>query len=173
MLHRKGLRVSDAPQGKQRATYFLQLPYRLAIPFMLISGFLHWIVSQSFFLVSVQTYSYDTDEPEGWKLQLDHPATRVSIGYSLFPMVVGVVFGGVLLVAIITAGFVRFKTGMPVVGSCSAAISAACQPIDEDDGDTAVAAVQWGEMGRSRNGIRHCGFSREEVREPLVGEWYR
>ncbi|EAT83304.2 hypothetical protein SNOG_09112 [Parastagonospora nodorum SN15] len=51
MLHRKGLRVSDAPQGKQRSTYFLQLPYRLAIPFMFVSGFLHWIVSQSFFLL--------------------------------------------------------------------------------------------------------------------------
>ncbi|KAH4938710.1 hypothetical protein HBI79_057550 [Parastagonospora nodorum] len=173
MLHRKGLRVSDAPQGKQRSTYFLQLPYRLAIPFMFVSGFLHWIVSQSFFLVSVQTYSYDADDPVGWKLQLDHPATRVSIGYSLFPMVVGVVFGGVLLVAIIAAGCARFKTGMPVVGSCSAAISAACQPLGEDDGDAAVAAIQWGEMGRCRNGIRHCGFSREEVREPLIGEWYR
>ena len=63
MLHRKGLRVSDAPQGKQRATYFPQLPYTLAIPFMLISGFLHWIVSQSFFLLSVQTCSYKTYEP--------------------------------------------------------------------------------------------------------------
>ncbi|KAF2028392.1 hypothetical protein EK21DRAFT_27986, partial [Setomelanomma holmii] len=50
-LHRKGLRISGVPQGAQRSTYFLQLPYRIGLPFMAISAFLHWLVSQSFFLV--------------------------------------------------------------------------------------------------------------------------
>jgi hypothetical protein len=170
-LHQKGLRVSGAPQGKQRSTYFLQLPYRLAIPFMIVSALLHWLVSQSLFLVSVQSYSYTTDQ--GWTLQLNHPSTRVSIGYSLLPMVTGVATGSFLLVSVIVAGCMRFRTGMPVVGCCSAAMSAACQPLEEDDGEAAIAAVQWGAMGRLNCGWKHCGFQRGEVLQPHVGGMYR
>lgn len=170
-LHRKGLRVSGVPRGKQRSTYFLQLPYRLAIPFMMISGFLHWLVSQSFFLVSVQSYSYNPTK--GWTLQLNNPATRVSIGFSLLPMLTGVTTGSLLLIGIISAGLVPFKTAMPVVGSCSAAITAACQPLDDDDGEAATAAVQWGFMGRFKNGMKHCGFSGQEVAQPSIGKLYR
>lgn len=169
---RKGLRVSTVPQGKQRSTYFLQLPYRIAVPFMLISGFLHWLVSQSFFLVSVQLYSYDT-ATETWMMRPDDPASRVSIGYSLLPMIVGVVTGGSLLVGILAAGCTRFKTVMPVVSNCSVAISAACQPLEEDDSEAATSQVQWGVMGRLPRSFLHCGFSRRLVRQPMKGERYR
>lgn len=169
---RKGLRVSTPPQGKQRSTYFLQLPYRIAVPFMFISGFLHWLVSQSFFLVSVQLYSFNT-ETQRWQMRPDDPASRVSIGYSLMPMIVGVVTGGSLLLGILAAGCTRFKTVMPVVSSCSAAISAACQPLGEDDSEASNSQVQWGVMGHFSRGILHCGFSKRHVREPVKGERYR
>jgi hypothetical protein len=169
--HRKGLRVTSVQQGHQRSTYFLQLPYKIAIPFMIISGFLHWLVSQSFFLVSVQQYSYD--KVEGWKAEPDTEASRVSIGYSLLPMVVGVVTGGCLLFGILAVGFTRFKTVMPVVSSCSAAISSACQPLGEDDSEAAISKVQWGVMGRLSSGFQHCGFARTPVRQPVPGEGYR
>ncbi|KAF2175728.1 hypothetical protein K469DRAFT_743214 [Zopfia rhizophila CBS 207.26] len=55
---RKGLRVSRAPSGEQRSTYFLQLPYRFALPLMVLSGVLHWLVSQSIFLVSIDLYDF-------------------------------------------------------------------------------------------------------------------
>ncbi|KAF2823774.1 hypothetical protein CC86DRAFT_327712 [Ophiobolus disseminans] len=168
---RKGLRVSSVPCGEQRSTYFLQLPYRIAVPFMIISGFLHWIISQSFFLVSVQLYAHSA--AEGWKERLDNPATRVSIGYSLLPMVVGVVVGGCLLVGILAVGFTRFETAMPVVSSCSAAISAACQPLEEDDSEAATSAVQWGVVGYFPKGLEHCGFARGAVQQPVVGRRYR
>ena len=169
--HRKGLRVSSVPQGKQRSTYFLQLPYRIAVPFTIISGFLHWIISQSFFLVSAQLHSYST--AEGWRPQLNNGATRVAIGYSLLPMVVGVITGGCLLLGILAVGFTRFQTAMPVVSSCSAAISAACQPVEEDDSEAATSAVQWGVMGRFKTGFEHCGFSRGDVHQPKIGRRYR
>ncbi|KAF3033635.1 hypothetical protein E8E12_004407 [Didymella heteroderae] len=47
---RKGLRVTR-PFAEQRSTYFLQLPYRWAVPLIVTSGILHWLLSQSFFLV--------------------------------------------------------------------------------------------------------------------------
>lgn len=47
---RKGLRVTS-PKGDQRSTYFLQLPFRYAIPLVAISGLMHWLLSQSIFLV--------------------------------------------------------------------------------------------------------------------------
>jgi hypothetical protein len=164
-LQRKGLRVSGVPQGKQRLTYFLQLPYRIAVPFTVLSAVLHWLVSQSFFLISVQLYGYTTD---GWRPIYNNMVTRVFLGYSLQPMVVAF-----LLFAILGAGCMPFKTAMSVVGNCSAAISAACQPLEEDDGEAAVSAVQWGVIGRSKSGIEHCGFSRHVVAEPIVGQRYR
>ncbi|KIK55865.1 hypothetical protein GYMLUDRAFT_133530, partial [Collybiopsis luxurians FD-317 M1] len=47
---RKPLRVSN-PCGEQRSTYFLQIPYRYALPLMAYSTVLHWLISQSIFLV--------------------------------------------------------------------------------------------------------------------------
>jgi hypothetical protein len=169
-LQRKGLRVSGVPQGKQRSTYFLQLPYRIALPFTMVSAFLHWLVSQSFFLVSVQLYGRTA---AGWMPIRNNSATRVSLAYSLQPMVVALATGGALLVAILAAGCVPFKTAMPVVGNCSAAIAAACQPLEEDDAEAETSAVQWGVMGTFKNGNEHCGFSRGEVHEPVVGTRYR
>lgn len=170
-LHRKGLRVSSGPQGEQRSKYFLSLPYRIALPFMGISALLHWLVSQSFFLVSVQAYRFDA--VKGWIPAMDNAATRVSVGYSPLPMVVGVAVGGFLLVAIIVVGFTPFQTAMPVVSSCSAAMSAACQPVHEDDGDAATSAVQWGVMGQFSSGLEHVGFSGRTVHAPIVGRMYR
>ena len=52
---RKGLRVS-APDGHQRSTYYLQLPYRYAGTLIVLSALLHWLVSQSLFLVRITEY---------------------------------------------------------------------------------------------------------------------
>lgn len=52
---RRHLRVTS-PQGNQRSTYRLQLPYRYSMPFLVLSGILHWLTSQSLFLARVTTY---------------------------------------------------------------------------------------------------------------------
>ena len=56
VLERKTLRVSN-PKGAQRSTYFLQLPYKMGVPLIVVSGLLHWLVSQSIFLVVVARMS--------------------------------------------------------------------------------------------------------------------
>jgi len=47
---RRGLRVAW-PRGQQRATSFLSLPYTYAVPIMAASTMLHWLISESLFLV--------------------------------------------------------------------------------------------------------------------------
>ncbi|KAJ4347307.1 uncharacterized protein N0V89_011247 [Didymosphaeria variabile] len=169
-LQHKGLRVSVAPEGAQRSTYFLQLPYRIAVPFSMLSAFLHWLVSQSFFMVSVQLYGYD--ETQGWMFMPDNPGTRVSVGYSLLPLLVLLSTGAVLLTAISVRGLMLLKSTTPIVGSCSAAIAAACQPLFGDDGEAATEKVKWGVMGR-RQKFRHCGVSRRPVGLLVPGTEYR
>jgi hypothetical protein len=43
------LRVTR-PQGQQRSSYRLQLPYRYSVPLIIISIVLHWLVSNAFYV---------------------------------------------------------------------------------------------------------------------------
>lgn len=63
-LKRKTLRVSS-PQGEQRSTYFLSLPWRYGLPLSAASVLLHWTLSQSMFLTALATY-----KPEGFNNEL-------------------------------------------------------------------------------------------------------
>jgi hypothetical protein len=51
---RKGLRLFSQPQRNQRSTYVLSIPYRVALPLMLMAGMVHWPASQSIFLTVVE-----------------------------------------------------------------------------------------------------------------------
>lgn len=48
----KALRLSD-PRGRQRHTFFLSLPYRYAIPLLVLSGVMQWLASRSLFFAEV------------------------------------------------------------------------------------------------------------------------
>ncbi|CAN9150424.1 unnamed protein product [Alternaria alternata] len=61
---RKGLRVHTHPRGAQRATYFLQLPWRYSAPMILAGALLHWLASQSIFVVSVEWWANVTIDIE-------------------------------------------------------------------------------------------------------------
>lgn len=45
----RALRVTR-PQGQQRSTYRLQLPYRYSVPLIVVSIFLHWLVSNALYV---------------------------------------------------------------------------------------------------------------------------
>lgn len=55
--NRKGLRVSVSPSFSQHSDHFLSLPYRYAIPLMVVSALLHWLISHSLFIVGIDAYS--------------------------------------------------------------------------------------------------------------------
>ncbi|KAF2832511.1 hypothetical protein CC86DRAFT_366289 [Ophiobolus disseminans] len=174
---RKGLRLSRRPAGAQRTDYFLQLPYRFGVPLMLLSGTLHWLVSQSIFLVAIDFY----DElgklgSRGYLGYISALETNYkTCGYSPIAMISVVILGVFMVVAIVAFGYVPYKGGTTLAGNCSMAISAAChldKSVDTDGATAAVSELQWGVIGVSENGVGHCAFSTREVGLPVKGEVY-
>jgi len=183
---RKGLRVSHGPRGDQRATYFLQLPYRIAVPLMVLSGLLHWLCSQSIFLVSVEIddseiFAGSLSVP-GFDDEFDEPLDMAFCGYSPAAILAVVLLGVAMVVGLVVVSRRRFRSGMPVAGSCSAAISAMCHaPYDETGEAAATLPVKWGVTGTGVAGatamfegpaVQHCSFSSRDVDDPQPGMQY-
>ncbi|KAF2399477.1 hypothetical protein EJ06DRAFT_538344 [Trichodelitschia bisporula] len=166
-LGRKGLRVSAGPEGHQRSTYFLQLPYRFGLPLMAASGILHWLISQSLFLVSIEYWR----SGDGG-LITDRKLSLITCGYSPVAMLATLIVSIFIAAAIIVLGRRRLASGMPVAGSCSAAIAAACQPEPEGQGDAVWSKIRWGALP-SEGSVGHCTFSENEVEVPRDGELYQ
>lgn len=162
---RKTLRVSN-PKGVQRSTYFLQLPYRYAGPLMTFSGVLHWLVSQSIFLANVSTYREDGSL---------HVANAISTcGYSPMAMMFVLIVGTLLVIFVVVLGFQQMKPGIPLAGSCSAAISAACHQPPDDDGASDMP-VMWGALPKEAmkpGQIGHVCFTSQAVDRLTTGELY-
>ena len=99
-------------------------------------------------------------------------------GYSNIAIIFVISLGLCLVVCPLLLGFRRLDGIAPNVGSCSAAISAACHP-PEADVDAASRSVQWGAVcGEKRTdmygdeGVGHCAFSSHEVTIPVRGKEY-
>ena len=62
---------------------------------------------------------------------------------------------------------------MPVAGSCSVAIAAACHR-PKDDVDAAYLPVGWGEVNKEdpEDEVYHCCFTSTEVRDLVPGRMY-
>ncbi|KAF6802962.1 hypothetical protein CSOJ01_11236 [Colletotrichum sojae] len=171
----KGLRVSSTPRGAQRETYFLQLPYRYSLPLAAFSGGLHWLISQSIFLVNIEVWEpsrEDIMKMVATSEDTPYEANLTTCGWS--PM--GIVF--VIAAVVAMVGFLLFSGarrlrfgGIPVAGSCSAAISAACHP-GTDEKDAWEKALRWGVVAVPAVEPRHCSFSSEPVEVPVKGQLY-
>jgi hypothetical protein len=161
----KTLRTSD-PVGSQRSTYFLQLPFRFAIPLIVVSTLLHWLISQSIFTAVITIY----DELGNLKEKF----AVTTCGFSPFAMILVIVAGFLLLLAVGGLGSMKLDPGMRVVGSCSAAISAACHvqtKSEKERWDLVQGPMVWGDIGALGNSddfgfadaeqddVRHCTFA--------------
>ncbi|BCR98373.1 uncharacterized protein AKAW2_40056A [Aspergillus luchuensis] len=132
---RKPLRVSW-PQGSQRSSYYLSLPYRYSIPLMVASMLLHWLVSGSLYYVQINYI-----DPLGKDLVSDQ---LITCGYGPIAIVFALILGGVMTCTVVGLGMRRFASQMPIAGSCSAAISAACHPTEGEE--HALKPIMWGEI---------------------------
>lgn len=163
-LERKPLRVSD-PRGRQRSSYFLQLPYRYAIPLVAMSGILHWGVSQSFFLARINLMDNFTE-----------PEILSTCGYSPPAIIFTLIMTCLLLLGGVALAYKKIDSDMPIASSCSAAIAAACQTssLDDCDNDPSMT-LQWGPVsseGQGADDVGHCCFTAGQVSAPVEGRLY-
>lgn len=163
---RKTLRVSNA-KAEQRSTYFLQLPYRIALPLMLLSGLLHWLLSQSIFLAVVVNY-----DAIG---HLVSPVAIASCGFSPLAMIFTASVAMAILLGTLAVGWCRKfpSSGIPLAGSCSLAISAACHR-PAWDSEASLRAIMWGAVcdGDGEDGPTHCCFTSSDVSQVQNGKMY-
>ena len=169
-LERKPLRVTS-PRGQQCSTYYQQLPYRYAVPLLVISGLLHWLVSQSIFLAAVDVYDH---------YNVLQPTESISTcGYSCISIIFVLIVGSLVPIGVFVPSLHKHKEFMPPAGSCSAAIAAACHP-PKYEKNASTLPIKWGDVGGriydyasgEKGVIRHCSFSSGEVGPPVEGELY-
>ncbi|PUU76456.1 hypothetical protein B9Z19DRAFT_990512 [Tuber borchii] len=164
--HHRTLRVTS-PRPGQRSTYWLQIPYTYAIPLMTLSGLIHWLASQSMFLARVEMSDpFGRPRPAG--------ASITSVGYSCIAIIFVLTLGILALLVVVGMGYKQFAAETATVGSCSAAISAACHALEAESEGIIGKKVRWGDVEIVPNlGVRHLTFSSEEgVKKPVFGEVY-
>lgn len=171
---KKPLRVSQ-PEGMQRSSYILSLPLTYSVPLMVAMMILHWLVSQSVFLV--QTLGFDTSPDPARVFTFD----RTAVGYSLLGMVLAVAFGGIMIVVLLVNSAVRHYSGVPPnfvrAGMSSALIRAFCQrPQDDPEASyfpVRMGVIDNGERWKSHSGPPVLAFSTyTDMRTPVSGEKY-
>lgn len=131
---------------------------------MISSSTLHWLLSQTFFLVRADFY-----DSQG----RFEPGNSISAcGFSITSLYVLVAAIIVLLAVVAYMGCRYMQTRAPLVASCSLAISAACHP-PVDEKDTHLAKVKWGAVKQATEGsLGHCSLAAGKVSEPEVGKTY-
>ncbi|KAF2193112.1 hypothetical protein K469DRAFT_715150 [Zopfia rhizophila CBS 207.26] len=157
-IRRKALRISGVPIGSQKSSRMLSLPGRYAVCLIMFSAVVHWLLSQSLFLVWVDGVNV--------RGEIDERDAIVRLGYSSLGILIVVIL---LTVALAVAlGFGRWgklEGGIPCGGSNSVIISAACHLPPGQNG-AEFGTVMWGETVKG-----HCSFG-VDVREPMVGREY-
>lgn len=161
--HRKGLRTTT-PTGLQRSAHFLQLPYRWAIPLTTISGVLHWLLSQTLFLVRLEKRKLNGDL---------YPESTCACGYSPLSLLVFTLVFLILLLVLLFLLLRKMYICVPAAGHSSAVISAACHP-PQDDINAHLKVVSWGVVENpDGEKIGHCTFTSQYATLPREGNLYK
>ncbi|KAF3018204.1 hypothetical protein E8E14_012274 [Neopestalotiopsis sp. 37M] len=121
----KGLRVSD-PKGHQYATYRLQLPYRYSIALIIGSMFMHWMLSNTFYIVIVQGDYFNPIKSISINDGYLGSERSIAFGYSSTAVLVCLIIFVASTLVPIAVALRRLPGNTTVVGSESLAISAAC-----------------------------------------------
>lgn len=99
------------------------------------------LASQSIFLANIQAFDF-----------LGHQVPAESLaacGYSPIAVIFATGTCTILVITFFANGFQIYSKGMPLLGSCSAAISAACHPDDHEGPDIAQWPLQYGVLKSS------------------------
>lgn len=130
---------------------------------------LHWLVSLSFFVVRI-TVRYPSDLIQYPPVGNTNGKEVLTCAWSPIAIITVMILGTILLLLLCLNGCRRYKPGMPLAGSSSAAISAACHR-PETDVDAAVLPVRWGSL-RTEGAVGHCCFTSFDSSFPEEGKLY-
>lgn len=173
-LRRKALRVS-VPEGQQRSSYWLQLPWRFSLPLIAASALLHWLISQSIFLVNVRIQTPANQllaGPDQYFPMAGEGGVITAAGFSILAIVIAIAVGTLMLIVLIAICYLPLKPGITLVGSNSFAISAASHASFEDK-NVETKPLLWGAVSHQDDlNPGHCCFSSFEVDQPRVGDMY-
>lgn len=175
---KKPLRVTWPIKGsKQRSTYWLSMPYVYAIPALALYSTLHWTVSQSLFY-----YHFIQYDVHGEPIIQSEVSSLASSGLAVLS---SCCLGTIMLLALVGLSFRKLDSAMPLAGTCSAAISAACHLPQGENSHTAVLGpISWGETDTApvwmtnesgRQPSRrygHCSFTSLHVKAPNMSKLY-
>ncbi|KAF1845476.1 uncharacterized protein K460DRAFT_311919 [Cucurbitaria berberidis CBS 394.84] len=163
---KKGLRVSERPRGMQRNSQIFTLPVRYAVPLMGCSAMLHWLCSQSFFMVRIDGVNAHRE--------IDPNDQLVRLGYSAKGVVSLIAVSLVMMVVTVCVSvFRRLRTELGET-SMSVVISAACHT-KRYETEPWLQEVQWGDVseGVEEQNVRHCAFTARLAEQPILGQAYR
>lgn len=129
---RKSLRVSSH-SVTQRETYMLSLPWIYAVPLLGSFAFLHFLVSQSVFLISTKAYTAGPNE-----IAVRVPSGDSSgVGFSSMGILMSLVTGTSLYVFLLISSLRKYPhmpAYLPAMATRTAFISAAChRPAPDKD----------------------------------------
>ncbi|KAG5665370.1 hypothetical protein KAF25_009495, partial [Fusarium avenaceum] len=189
-INYRSLRVTS-PQGQQRSTYRLQLPYRWSIPLVLVSVLLHWTYSNCIYVTNYEIYN-----PE---YPYDMKSSSETLQYSALAVLVALVLSIAVALSPLFLVCMRLPGKLPIGASNSAVISAAChcvpqppisaapnkigvsvQAMEDEDANLQALASQplrWGDIStvfEGESGIGHLAFGTKDqcVEEPVEGKLY-
>lgn len=138
----------------------------LGILLVVFSTLIHWLISQSLFLVSVQAYSPSRERDPNQDL--------TSCGFPPIAVVASISVGAVMVSYLIGMGLRKFRSGKPVARSNSLAMSTACHPyplMDDCDEDREGFRPEYRPL---KLGAVHLeGRLFDEAENPKDGELYR
>ncbi|OJD36760.1 uncharacterized protein BKCO1_9000190 [Diplodia corticola] len=160
---KKPLRVSS-PEGMQRSSYMLSLPWRFAAPAVAAFILLHWLVSGSVFVVQTSAYS---SGPDGQRI---YKSDASRIGFSPIGILFAVCVGVVVLVVLISNSFRTYgdvPKSLVLFATNSREISTFCTPSSEDT-DAWLFPVSFGIVSDSE-GERVTFSSDVYLLHPLEG----
>lgn len=97
------LRVS-VPKGAQKSSFFLSLPYRYSLPLLVCSILLHWLLSQSLFVIQTRGFYYTGQEDMDAGFARAPSLDASVLGYSAIGQVLSLALITVLFICLIFFG---------------------------------------------------------------------
>jgi hypothetical protein len=161
-IKRRGLRVKS-PEGGQRPTHFLQLPLRYAILLTIWSGILHWLLSQSLFLVRLEARTRNGEI---------YPSSLCVCGYSAMSYPTFTLLLLILITIVIVILVRKVNVQITPARHCSLVISVTCHPVP-DDVDSHPRPINWDVVKESTDSEPgHCTITSNDVLSPVEDHLY-